>query len=93
MSGFHLRHVNNSVCVERRLERLSSSALSGSRANNSVKVVLLDFMFLLVLKRLRIGDLEIDKPLSTSWWSSRNFFLFLQVFAKQGLPVLFFLVL
>ena len=23
-----------------------------------------------MLKRLRIGDLEIDKPLSTSWWSS-----------------------
>ena len=46
-------------------------------------------MFLLVLKRLRIGDLEIDKPLSTSWWSSGNFFLFLQVFAEQGLLVLF----
>ena len=89
MSGFRLRHVNNSVCVEHRLERLSSSALSGSRANNSVKVVLLDFMFLLVLKRLRISDLEIDKSLSTLWWSSRNFFLFLQVFAEQGLPVLF----
>ena len=38
LSGFRLRHVNNSVCVERRLERLSSSALSGSRANNSVFV-------------------------------------------------------
>ena len=46
-------------------------------------------MFLLVLKRLRISDLEIDKPLSTSWWSFGNFFLFLQVFAEQGLPVLF----
>ena len=46
-------------------------------------------MFLLVLKRLRIGDLEIDKPLSTSWWSSRNFFLFLQAFAEQGLPMFF----
>ena len=45
-------------------------------------------MFLLVLKRLRISDLEIDKPLSTSWWSFGNFFLFLQVFAEQGLPVL-----